>query len=202
MKDLVLLVPDKNVQFGIDSLFSRYNSLEIRQISYEIYVHPLHDPGIFSGAASFLRPFSKQYLYALAFVDHEGSGKEQILPSELSRILKNDIERNGWPNRVEVIVFYPEFEIWIWTEDDSTAKSLGWGNYLEMKNWLLGQGVWEQNLSKPKRPKEAVEISLKIKHIPRSSSIYREIGQKARLDRCQDQSFRSLKNILQNWFPK
>ena len=43
MKDLIVLVPDKNVRFGIDSLLSRYESLNIKQISYDIFVHPLHD---------------------------------------------------------------------------------------------------------------------------------------------------------------
>lgn len=202
MKDLVVLVPDKNARFGIDGILSRHESLNIRQISYEIFVHPLRDPGVYHHAANFLRPFSKQYSYALVFLDHEGSGQEKTPSDELANILKRDIENNGWPNRVEVIVFEPELEIWVWAESKHTAEALGWDNYLELKDWLIEQGVWEQNTSKPKRPKEAVEEGLKRKRIPRSSSIYHEIAQNVSFDRCQDKSFIKMRNILQQWFPK
>lgn len=202
MKDLAILVPDKDIQLGIDNLFSRHQSLNIRQISYEIFVHPLHDPGVCLGAANFLRPFSNQYNYALVFIDHEGSGQEQTPLDDLASNIKNDIERNGWPGKVEVIVFNPELEVWVWTETNAVAEILGWDSYLELKSWLIDQAVWEQNCSKPKRPKKAVEKSLETKRIPRSSSIYGEIGRTVRLDRCQDQSFRKLRSILQNWFQK
>ena len=202
MKDLIVLVPDKNVRFGIDSLLSRYESLNIKDIFYDIFVHPLHDAGVYHNAANFLRAFSNHYSYALVFLDREGSGQEQTLPNNIANTVKKDIESNGWPDRVEVIVFDPELEIWVWTESPYTAAALGWDNYLDLKKWLNEQGFWEQNSSKPKRPKEAVESSLKLKRIPRSSSIYREIGQRVSLHRCQDESFRSFRNILQKWFPK
>ncbi|MGQ9632147.1 MAG: methylation-associated defense system protein MAD4 [bacterium] len=202
MKDLVVLAPDKNAKFGIDGLLSRYESLNIRQISYDIFVHPLHDPGVYRDAANFLRPLSSHYSYALVFLDHEGSGQEITPPDEIARRMKTDIERNGWPNRIEVIVFHPELEIWVWTESPHTAKALGWGDYSELKNWLIGQKIWQENASKPKRPKEAVEVSLRMKRIPRSSSIYKEISQNVSLDRCQDRSFRNFRDILQKWFPK
>lgn len=202
MKDLIVLAPDKNVKFGIDGLLTRNESLNIREIFYEIFVHPLHDPGVYKNAASFLRPFLRQFSYALVFLGHEGSGRERTPSDEITRTVKRDMALNGWENRGEAIVFTPEFEIWVWTESIHTAKALGWDNYLELKNWLIKEGVWEQNTSKPGRPKEAVEKSLKTKRIPRSSSIYYEIAKKVTLDRCQDNSFRNLGDILQKWFPK
>ncbi len=116
--------------------------------------------------------------------------------------IKEEIQRNGWPDRVEVIVFDPELESWVWAKSPYTAGALGWSDYSELKNWLITQRLWEENTPKPKRPKEAVEVSLKIKRIPRSSSIYLEIAQNVSLERCHDQSFRNLKEILQKWFPK
>jgi hypothetical protein len=200
MKDLVVLVPDKDVRFGIDGLLSRYQSLNIRKISYEIFIHPMHDPGVYHDAANFLRPFSNQYSYALAFLDLEGSG-QQGSTEEIAEYIKRDIERNGWPEKVEVVVFNPELEIWIWIESQHTAKALGWDDYLELKEWLRERGQWEQNASKPRRPKEALLISLKNKRIPRSSSIYFEIAKKANLNLCHEPSFERLKNILKQWFP-
>lgn len=202
MKDLVVLVPDKNVYSGIDGLLSRHESLNIKQISYEIFVHPLHDPGVYDDAANFLRQFSNQYLYALVFVDYEGSGQEQTLPGDIAIKVRKEIERNGWSNRVEVIVFDPELEIWVWADSPHTASALGWNSFPGLKNWLTQQGFWAQNAAKPQRPKEAVEIALRKKRIPRSSSIYQEIAQNVSLIGCQDDSFIKFKNILQQWFPK
>lgn len=202
MKDLIVLVPDNNVKFGIDGLLSRNESLNTREISYEIFVHPLRDPGIYHNATNFLRPFSSQYSYALVFIDYEGSGQEQTSSHEISENVKRDVEMNGWPNRVEVIVFDPELEIWVWSESPHTAEALGWDSYSELKSWLTSQRIWQENASKPERPKEAVEVALRIKRIPRSSSIYKEIAQNVGLSRCQDQAFIRFRNILQNWFPR
>jgi hypothetical protein len=172
VKDLVALVPDKNVKFGIEGLFSRFKSLSIKPISYDVFVHPQHDPGIFHGAADFLRAYSNEYSYSLVFLDYEGSGQETIPPDEIAKKIKVKIERSGWLNRVEIIVFIPEFEVWMWTNSPHIAKVLGWNNYLRLKNWLVHQGLWEENTLKPKRPKEALEVSLQKTGIPRSSSIY------------------------------
>lgn len=202
MMDLVVLVPGKDEKFVIDGLLSRHESLNTRQISYEIYVHPLHDPGVYHNASNFLRQFSNKYSYTLIFIDHEGSGQEQTKPNDIAKELKSDIERNGWPNRAEVIVFDPELEIWVWTESPHTAESLGWSNYLELKNWLVNKGLWDQNSPKPKMPKQALKMSLRKTSIPFSSSIYSEISQRVSLHKCQDQSFINLKNILRRWFPK
>lgn len=203
MKDLIVLVPDKNVLFGMEGLLSRFRSLNIKQISYEIFVHPLHDPGVYHDAAKFLRSFSNQYSYALAFLDREGSGREKEQSEEIAGKVKKEIEHNGWPDRGEVIVFDPEVETWIWTESTDIAKALGWDDYSELKTWLMQREVnWKQNALKPERPKEAVELSLKRKGIPRSSSIYREIANNVDFNRCQDNSFREFREILQKWFPK
>jgi hypothetical protein len=200
--DLVVLVAGKNEKYGLDVLLSRFIVLEIRQITYDIFVHPLRDPGIYQDGANFLRPLATQYSYALVFMDHEGSGQETTSPNTISIKIKTDIEHNGWPDRVEVIVFNPELENWVWAESQHTAETLGWSSYPELKSWLIQNGIWRQNAAKPERPKEALERSLMIKRIPRSSSIYSEIAQNVNLNICQDQSFSNLKNILQRWFPK
>lgn len=203
MKDLIILAPDKNVRFGMEALLSRSRSLNIKEISYEIFVHPLHDPGVYHDAANFLRPFSNQYLYALVSLDREGSGQERKTADDIAGKIKREIERNGWQDRGEVIVFDPEVEIWIWTESRKTAKVFGWNDYSELKTWLMQQEVeWKQNTLKPERPKEAMERSLKVKGIPRSSSIYREIAKNVDFNRCQDKEFNKLRETLQKWFPK
>jgi len=202
MKDLVVLVGGKNEKSGIEVLISRFINIEIRQITYDIFIHPLRDPGIYHNGADFLRPFAQHYSYALVFIDHEGCGQERTHPDEIKIKLKTNIERNGWPHRVEVIVFYPELEKWVWVESRHTALTLGWNSYSELKSWLVQNGIWRKDATKPERPKEALDLILRVKKIPRSSSIYAEIAQKINLNICQDQSFKNFKNILKKWFLK
>lgn len=202
MKDLVVLVADKNMKFGIDAILSRHNSLNIRSILYDSFIHPLRDPGVYDKAGDFLRQFLREYSYAIVFLDYEGSGQEGKLPDEIANKIRAGLEKNGWQDRAEVFVFNPELEIWIWTESLYTANALGWNSYPELKSWLSDKQVlWQQNSFKPERPKFAMEIALKEKRIPRSSSIYREIAQKVNLDRCKDDSFVNLKDVLRQWFP-
>lgn len=101
---------------------------------------------------------------------------------------------------MEVIIFDPELEIWVWTESQHIAAVLGWDNYLQLKEWLREQGLWQRDAYKPSRPKEALEISLKRRRIPRSSSIYLDIAKRVNLNLCQEASFIRFKNILQQWF--
>lgn len=202
MKELIVLAPDKNVRFGIEELLCRYESFDIKQISYEIFIHPYHDPGICSDAANFLRPFSNQYSYALVFLDYEGSGQEDKDPEDVVYEIKSQIEKNGWLKRVEVILFNPEFEIWVWAESPHMSNAVGWADYQSLKNWLIGQKLWKDSEPKPHTPKGALEAALRYQHIPRSSSVYQEIARHVGINKCQDASFKRLKSILQQWFPK
>ncbi len=202
IKDLIILAPDKNVKYGMTVLLSRAESLNIRPISFEIFVHPERDPGVYRTAINFLRPFVKLYSHALVCFDHEGSGQENISSDQLAMELRSQLERNGWQNRAEVIIFEPELEAWAWTESLHTANALGWDDYLSLKNWLVEKNLWQKNAIKPNRPKEALESSLREKRIPRSSSIYQSIAQKVSLQKCQDQSFKNFKEILIKWFPR
>jgi len=201
-KDLIVLVPDNNVKYGMLALLSRSESFNIRPISFEIFVHPEHDPGVYHKATEFLRPFIRLYSYALVCFDHEGSGRESISSDQLADELKAQLERNGWHNRIAVIVFDPELEAWVWTESLHTANALGWDDYLLLKNWLVKKSHWQRNGIKPNRPKEALEASLREKRIPRSSAIYQAIAQRVSLEKCQDQSFKKFKEILIKWFPQ
>jgi hypothetical protein len=204
-KDLIALVPDKNIKFGIKGLLSRPQSLNIRALShenYDIYIHPFRDPGVYHDAPNFLRQFSREYSYALVLLDHEGSGQEETLPGDLANRLRQSVERNGWPGRVEVIIFDPEFEIWVWADSPHVSTALGWDSFGQLRDWLVAQGVWQRGYSKPQKPKRAVEMALKEKRVQRSSSIYLEIAQNVSLRRCRAQSFQDFKNILQRWFPR
>lgn len=61
MKDLVILVADKDMEMTMRGLLPRPQSLGIRAIQYDLYTHPQHDPGVRTHAAEFLRPYQKMY---------------------------------------------------------------------------------------------------------------------------------------------
>ncbi len=201
MKDLVILVPDKNMELGVTSLLYRHHAIGIREISFDIYCHPQRDPGIYHHSVEFLRQYIRMYDFALIFLDYEGSGKEHKLPDRVKNELKAKLERNGWRSRVEVILIVPELEIWIWVESDEVAKILGWNRYSEIQRRLLKWKLLQPGNVKPRTPKEAFEKLLFEKGIPRSSSIYSEIASKVDIHQCQDDNFSNLMGTLRRWFP-
>jgi len=201
MKDLILLVPDKNTESGIEALINRFDSLHIRSVTYDIFRYPQRDPGIWKRADQFLRSFSNQYSFALTLFDYEGSGEMDQSIDEMTENLKTRLENNGWTARSDVIIFNPEVEIWIWVDSIHTSSSLGWNSYQKLKEWLIEQNLWDTNALKPSRPKEAMESALLYKRIQRSSSLYAKIARYVSLQSCHDPTFDRFKQILQKWFP-
>lgn len=200
IKDLIVLVPDKNTQSTVKGILPRHQSLKIREIKYDIFVHPLRDPGVYNHAVEFLRELLNQYDYALVFLDREGSGQEIKKASDISNELKRNLEINGWQDNAEVIVFDPELEIWAWTDSPHTANAAGWEDYSTLRAHLIEKKFWQQDYQKPERPKEALEFALKEKRIPRSSSIYQEIAEKVNFNLCTDPSFKKFRTVLRCWF--
>ena len=200
MKDLVILVPGKNEQFTLKGLLSRNQSLSIRKIEYEIFIHPNRDPGVYREAANFLRPLTRIYSHALVFLDREGSGQEAKTASEIERDIETRLEKNGWEKRAQAIVFDPELEIWAWVKSPHLAIQLGWENIETLFSFLRKRNYLFQDIEKPSRPKEAFEEALREKKIQRSSAIYKNIASKITFLSCQDRAFRKFSKILEEWF--
>ena len=53
-KDLILLVADKNMEASLKGLLTRFRSLKLRQVTFDLYVHPERDPGCLLRAHDFL----------------------------------------------------------------------------------------------------------------------------------------------------
>jgi hypothetical protein len=203
MKDLVVLVADKNTQFTLQGLLSRHQSLGIRDVSQsnDIFVHPQRDPGCYNQSVDFLRSFKGVYDFGLVIFDHEGSGQEIKNREEIEDELEQKLNDSGWNNRVAVIVLEPELESWIWSDSPHVERILGWEEQTSsLKNWLINQNFLESEQIKPSRPKEALETTLRFVSKPRSSSIYEQLAKTVGFARCQDDSFLKLKIVLQTWF--
>ena len=202
MRDLVVLVADKNTQFTLQGLFSRNHSLGIRNISqtYDIFVHPQRDPGCYNQCVDFLRSFKSDYNYGLVVFDHEGSGQENKSREELEAELEQKLTQAGWDNRSAVIVLEPELESWVWSDSPHVERILGWEEQGTLRNWLTNRNFLTSEQIKPQRPKEALETTLRFVSKPRSSSIYEQLAKNVGFLKCQDNSFLKLKGVLQSWF--
>jgi hypothetical protein len=198
MKDLIVLVPDKNMQSAVDGLLRRNHSFAIRNISFDVTVHSQRDPGIFIAAHEFLRLFLSRYSYAMVMLDREGCGCNETA-LEIARLIQGRLNTNGWQGRSHVIVLDPELEIWVWSDSPAIAQYLGWDD-MELRMWLTAKYSVSVGSNKPDNPKGVFEKALRLKRKPRSSSIYKKLAENVGFERCTDQAFQDFKATLRSWF--
>ena len=197
-KDLIVLVADNNMEAAIRGLLQRPESLGIRPLLADVFVHMHRDPGVLNGAHEFLAPFTTQYRYALIMFDREGCGRKE--PAEdLCREVQSRLDGAGWSQRSAVIVLDPELEIWVWSDSPHVPEALGL-SAADLEG-LLRAKYRQRGQMKPNHPKEAMEEALLHSRTPRSSSIYYWLAQRVGIKRCSDPAFLRLRGFLQQWFP-
>ena len=200
-RDLVVLVADKNVKSALEALLARRQSLGIRQITCDIFVHPQNDPACALRGVEFLADYSTQYRYALLLFDHEGSGQEHLSPQQLQINLNSRFSSAGWNDRGKAIVLLPELEAWVWSDSPHVEDVIGWrGRQTPLRNWLTERGWLLEGEIKPSRPKESFQAALREAQTPRSSSLYQQLAERVSFNRCRDAVFLELKNTLAQWF--
>jgi len=200
-QDLVVLVPDKNMESAVTQLLQRPEALGIRAITFDIFVHIGRDPGCYGKAHDFLRPFVGQYQYSLVMFDHHGSGREGVEVRELEAEVRRRLEQNGWPHRAAVVVLAPELEVWVWSDSPEVERCLGWsGQTPSLRDWLRERDLWSSDDPKPSDPKVAVEEALRAVRRPRSSAIYAELARRVSVKRCVDPGFQHFRQTLIGWF--
>ena len=199
---LVVLVPDKDVEQTIKGLLSRWQSLQIRRVSADVFVHVERDPGCLLRGHDFLQSFAKQYEHAILMFDREGCGRDHLPRETLERETEERLSHAGWGSRAASIVFDPEVEIWVWSDSPHVDAVLGWrGASPGLRDWLQERNLLQRGTLKPKRPKEAMEAALRQKRCRRSSTIFSRLASVVSLERCQDQAFAKLVMTLRTWFP-
>lgn len=202
-KDLVLLVADKNMEASLTGLLSRYQSLVIRRLTFDLFIHPDRDPGCLLRAHDLLRPLVGRYEQAMVVLDQKGCGQEEVERS----LLEADIERRlggaGWEDRAAAVVIAPELENWVWSDSPHVDRALGWeSRTVPLRSWLQEEGLLQAGSTKPFEPKRAVELVLRTVRIPRSSAIYLALAQSVSTERCTDPAFAKLRRCLREWFPQ
>lgn len=202
LRDLILLVADKNMEYGVRGLLSRPKALGVRSIDAQIIVHVRRDPGCVHEAHDFLRPFIKEYRHALVMFDREGSGREAVPGDSLEEEVRRRLAASGWDTRGDVIVLDPELEIWVFTGSPHVERCLGWqGTPGTLRGWLRQQNLWPEGRAKPEKPRETLERVLRRLNRPRSSSLYECLGRRVGLRGCTDPAFVKFTRTLSIWFP-
>ncbi|MBP8973673.1 MAG: hypothetical protein KBH93_07330 [Anaerolineae bacterium] len=202
LTDLIALVADSNMENALLGLLSRHQALGIRPITYDVFRHDKRDPGCWTDAHNFLRPYTRQYRYALVMFDHEGSGQETRKATELENELEHRLQLSGWDEgQARVVVLEPELEIWVWSDSPQVDSCLGWQTHQpDLRTWLRQQGLLDLKAAKPSEPKRAMERALREVKRPRSSAIYRHLAERVSFQRCVDPCFERFREILTEWF--
>lgn len=197
-KDLVVLVADNNMKAAVQGLLRRCESLGIRGLSADVFVHIYRDPGVLRTSHELLKPLAGQYDRALVMFDRQGCGCEE--PAELlAEQLQGKLDCSGWAGRSEVVVLDPELEVWVWSDSPHVARALGMSNSdLER---LVQERFGSREELKRACPKEAMEQVLRLARKPRSSAVYQELAERVSLRRCSDDAFLRFKACLREWFP-
>jgi hypothetical protein len=200
MRDLALLVADKNMDFTMRGILSRPASLGIRSLDYEIRPHSGHDGGVRTTGPETLAVFRSQFRYGIVMLDWEGSGADCATAVELEQELDLRL-RGNWGDDAKAIVIEPELEAWVWGSDNVLKTVMGWERHEGIRHWLSERGYEFDGNGKPERPKEALEQIMERLNRPRSSNLYKEITSTISLAKCVDPAFGRLRARLQAWFP-
>jgi hypothetical protein len=200
MKDLVVMVADKNAQFALQGALNRHESLGIRPIQFEFRLHPGRDGGVRKNGPEMLALERSRFSHGLLVMDFEGCGTSFSNATELEGDLDARLQTH-WHDRAKSIVIEPEVDVWVWGSDNVLRESFQWEGTQRIRDWLRDQGYHFSEQEKPERPKEAFETILRYCRLPRSSARYQEVTSRVSLLRCVDPAFQRLRSQLCRWFP-
>jgi len=200
MKDLVLLVADKNAKYALQGALLRPKALGIHDIDFEIVVHSGHDGGARTTGAKLLALQHHKFRHGLLIFDFEGCGTTLPNAVSLEAVLDEQLEPQ-WDGRAKTIVIEPELDVWAWGSDHAIENALEWPPGERIREWLRRKNFTFEHNNKPVRPKESLEAALRELGTPRSSVLYKAIATKISLKQCEDAAFIRLRNQLTTWFP-
>jgi len=204
MKDLIILSADTSMKLVIEAILDRHKALGIREIprsQRDVRAEIKRDPSVYLSGHEFLRTQARLYRYGILICDRHGSGQHRQSRIEMEAEMEGNLARSGWINRSAAIVIEPELEVWTWNGSPHVTRALGWEGEANMNAWLVEQGFLLDENGKPDKPQDAMERALRLKNIPKSSSIFVQIAQNVSLGKCVDPAFVKLRRKLIEWFP-
>lgn len=209
MRDCLFLVADKNMESMLKGFLSRENfhlSLSCAPFVFDprqdlVVAHGQNDPGLYTRANALLQPYARSHRHVIVMVDVDWDGSPGH--EMIKRVIQSHIVNAGWIDGSGcAIVIAPELENWVWQDSIHVCNSLGYDNgFQQLRSTLEANGYWNAHDSKPHRPKEAMEWTLKQAKIPRTSSIFSQLAALVSFRGCVDPAFQNLLIALRCWFP-
>ena len=136
MKDLVLLVADKNAHFALKGALARPEALGIAPIEFEFRVHPGRDGGVRKTGSDALAREHRRFKHALLVLDFEGCGSD--LPNAEALEMQLDLRLKAiWQSAAKSVVIEPEVDVWIWGSDNAVEEVIEWRSGKRLREWLL-----------------------------------------------------------------
>lgn len=208
MRDLLLLVADKNMEGMLKGYLSRpgiHAALGCGRFVFDArrdlhVAHGQNDPGLYTRAKEFLQPYARSHRHAVVVMDEAWDGSPGT--AEIEGRLMDHLTQAGWtPATSCAVVIAPELENWIWQESPHVCTHLGHeGTFADLRQTLEREGLWRRGEAKPHVPKEAVEEILRRNRIQRSSAIYRDLAARIGTQGCTDRAFLTLRDAMRRWF--
>lgn len=174
-KDLVILVPDKNVQFLVDGLLSKAPILGMRQPTHQLDTHPLRDYGCLD-ADELLESQATRYAYALVVANRERSGRSDVQREAVEAEIEGKLARSGWGQRARAVVVDPGIGRWL------LEHNFG-------EKWSPGTAVQRK-----------LEAALRRRRIPQSPELYRALGARMVEVGEPDPAWQKIVSTLSGWF--
>ena len=183
VKDLIVLLADKDAEFSMQGILANPLRLGIRDITHKLVADRQgKDPGVFRKCHDILRSSLGLYNHALVVFDHDGCGSQKNREALESEIEKR-LAQNGWHDRCAAVVIDPELEVWVWSDSPHVPDVLGWPSTIaELKRTLEEAGYLTHGRMKPHHPKEAVNQILRLSHKRHSSALFLELAQRVSLE--------------------
>ncbi len=201
-EDLIVVVADLDAKLTIEQLLRRPRSLGIRPIQFTVDRYVKRDSGCCGTSHEYLRPFVRQFDYAMVIFDRDGSGRESQTRDDIETAVEQELAKNGWSDRSAAIVIVPELEAWVWSDSPEVDKTLGWqGRTPSLRSWLVESGHLTEEIPKPSDPKQVMKDALLRANKKPSPAIFAELAKRVGVGRCVDPAFNKLKTTLQQWFP-
>ena len=206
MNDLVVLVPDADIEQAVRGLFHRSASLGIRPCAPFLLRHSGRDPGCRKEAPRVLQKFRSSHSRAMVIFDRHGCGS--AAPREaIQKEVEGGLMASGWDrDRIKAIVIAPELEVWLWNGSPHVSRALGWkGDFAGLRRYLEGRRLWTNDGPKPADPKRAMRAALENAPHPqkrRSARLFFDLARRTTLAGCTDTAFLELRKTLRTWFPR
>src|SRR5262245_10994095 len=111
-KDLVVLGPDKNMEFLFDGVFSKSVVLGLRPTSRQVDTHALRDAGCVD-ADQLLESQVNRYARAIVVTNREQLGPKNLSRQDLENQIETKLQRSGWGDRGRAVVVDPGIQRWL-----------------------------------------------------------------------------------------